>query len=84
MQKNYNSVTIAQSDTTVYDPPLEGIVICAAGTLTYEDGNGTHELVVPAAVAEETVTALPFIFPVRIRRVLEATTIGDADLMGLK
>jgi len=80
MQRNYNSVTIAQSDTVIYDPPLEGIVICAPGNLVYEDDKGTHTLVMHA-VADGGSFA--FIFPVRIRRVLAATTIADADLMGL-
>ena len=79
-QRNFDTVTIAQSDVTIYDPPLQGIIISAVGNLAYEDDRGTHTFVVPA-VADGG--SLPYHFPVRIRRVLAATTIADADLMGL-
>ena len=79
-QRNFDSVTIVQSDTVIYDPPLQGIVISAVGNLAYEDDRGTHTLAVPAVAAGGS---LPYHFPVRIRRVLAATTIADADLMGL-
>lgn len=80
-----NAKAIAQSDTSVLDPPLKAIVISAPGSLVFKnEHNETITFVVPAAVANETVTALPFTLWGRVRQVLAATTIADANLLGLR
>lgn len=78
-----NAVPIVQDDDTVVD--LIGIVISAPGSLVFLNGKDEEvTFEVPAAVADETVTALPFTLWGKITRILEDTTIADADLMGLK
>ena len=80
-----NAVQIVQSDTTVYDPPLKAVVVSAVGSLVIENGIGQEiTFVVPAAVANETVTAVPFILWGRVRKVKAATTLADANLLGLR
>ena len=80
-----NAVPIVQSDTTIINPPLKAIVLSAPGSLVFKNEHDvTCTFVVPAAVTDETVTALPFLLPGRIRQVLAATTIADADMLGLR
>lgn len=77
-----NGIPIVQSDSTVIDPPLKFIVISEVGTLSFKNEKDvTIDFVVPAVAAGG---ALPFILPGRIRKVLAATTIADANLLGLR
>lgn len=79
---NFVPVVIVQSDTTIYDPPLKGVLVTLDGTLVVEDTSGvTHSFVLPAAA---TGGRYPCIIPGRFRRVLAATTQADASLHGLR
>lgn len=79
---NFVPVVIVQSDTTIYDPPLKGVLVTLDGTLVVEDtSNVTHSFVIPAAAAGGR---FPCFIPGRFRRVLAATTQADASLHGLR
>lgn len=74
---------VVQSDTTEYAPgALKGLLILAAGTLVFVDGEGvTSTVVFPAAAAGG---AYPFFFEVDIRKVMDTnTTLTDAQMLGL-
>lgn len=80
-----NAIEIVQSDTTIYDPPLKALIITAPGVVEIENGKGDMvTFTIPAAVENLTTTALPFILPGRVRRVMAATTVADANLTGLR
>lgn len=79
---NFVPVVIVQSDTTIYNPPLKGILVTLEGTLVAEDTSDvTHTFVLPAVAAGGRY---PCFIPGRFRRVLAATTIADANLHGLR
>jgi len=75
---------IAKSDTTIYDPPLRGLLITradASDTLTFLRPDGTSVAIdFPALGAG---TAYPFIFPCAIRKVMSTgTDFDNAELWG--
>lgn len=79
---NFTPVAIVQSDTTVYDPPLKGVLVTLDGTLVVEDVKSvTHSFVIPAAA---TGGRFPCFIAGRFRRVLTATTQADANLHGYR
>jgi hypothetical protein len=79
---NFTPVVIVQSDTTVYNPPLKGVLVTLDGTLVVEDVNHvTHSFVIPAAA---TGGRFPCFIAGRFRRVLAATTQADASLHGYR
>ena len=83
--EDLNLIAIEQSDSTVYTPALHGLVISAAGTIVIRNEIGDLvTVVIPAAVTDETVTALPFVLPGRVRQVMNTnTTIGNSAIHGL-
>ena len=77
-----NLVAITESDTTVYDPPLKGLLVlpdATGGNLVIENEKG-DDLTLPI---DATVVA-PILVPGRIRRVLESTTYDDAYVFGIR
>lgn len=77
-----NAVAIAQSDSTVIDPPLKFLVLSEVGSVVFENERGVEVTFVVPSVANGG--ALPFILPGRIRKVKAATTLADGNMMGLR
>lgn len=73
---------IVQSDTTIFNPPLKAIVVTAPGDLVIEGPDGVTVTVVCPAVASGG--RYPTYVIGKVRRVLAATTIADANLSGLR
>ena len=79
---NFTPVAIVQSDTTIINPPLKGVLVTLDGTLVVEDVTGvTHTFVIPAAA---TGGRFPCFIAGRFRRVLAATSQADANLHGYR
>jgi hypothetical protein len=84
--ENINATAVDNATDLSFNPPLVGIVISGVGTLQYDNDKGnTVNFVVPASVADETVTALPFTLWGKITRIdASGTTIAGANLVGLR
>ena len=77
-----NAEEIVQDDDVIYDPPLVGLILSAVGTLEFVNGRGEAiTFVVPAVAAGG---ALPYTLWGQITKIMEATTIADADMTGLR
>ena len=76
-------VAITQSDTTVYDPPLYGVVVLATGNLSIVNEQG--ETITRTFPTAANGGGYPFTFVARIRQVLASTTtLTDAEMIGLR
>ena len=74
---------VVQSDSAVFDPPLAGIDVFTAGTVTVKNAQGTScVLVFPAA---EDGGRYPARYWAQIRQIMDTgTDIADASLFALK
>lgn len=59
-------IAVTPSDTTVYNPPLRGLIVSTAGNLAIV---AADDLVSPG-----TFAYVPGVLPVEVKRVLAATT----------
>lgn len=77
-----NAVQITESDTTVYDPPLKALLILpdATGGNVVIKNEKDETITIPI---DTTVTAAVFL-PGRVRQVLEATTMDDEYIIGIR
>lgn len=77
---------IVQSNTTVIDPPLLGIIVSAPGDLVVKnEKDETVTINCPEhAGGTDEGGRYPFTIWGRIRQVLASTTIADADMIGLR
>ena len=81
----YTVIPIAQSDTTIFDPPLRAITVSAPGNLVVENATGNEvTLVCPDHPGgTDAGGRYPFTFWCgEVRKVKAATTIADADMIG--
>lgn len=72
---------IVQSDTTVIDPPLKGIVLLEGGALKYRDTEGNEVTKTFPAIGAGGF--YPFDFAMRIDMVFDTgTALTDAQMIG--
>lgn len=77
------SFEVVQSDSTIYEPPLYGLIVWAPGDLSYKNERGsTITRTFPAVAAGGYY---PVAFITKIRQVLDtSTTLTDAQILGLR
>jgi hypothetical protein len=83
--KRYTVKPVVKSDTTVYDPPLKGLIIffaAAADTLTIHDWEGNVKEI---ALPDVSIGGrYPWELPLLIRKVMATgTTIENTEMMGI-
>ena len=79
------TIDVSSADQS-FNPPLERLLISEAGVVEFDSDDGeTYSVDLPAAVTDETVTAVPFVLECLITRIDQGnTTVPSAHLLGFR
>jgi hypothetical protein len=82
----WNHVNIDVSDEPTYNPPLYGLIILRAGTVSYRTEAGetvTRTLPTPNDGMDGEGGSYPFTLWGRIDKIFDETDLADGDLIGI-